>query len=323
MSALTAPHLSRWLIRLHRPALFVWTVVLLGLGSALMCLWGPLADASAEAWQQHYACASTGPCLYDQAAVLRYKHVYDYATIAVLAIPFLVAAWAGAALTGRELEQRTAQLAWTQGLTPTRWLLAELTLPAAQVTAGTGLLVLLHHGMWWASEGRIGSAKSWYDPPTFYAGGPITVALALAGLFAGAFAGVLLRRSLAALGAAVVAVGALWAGVHQALPHLWTTVTSVSSLESDLPVGNGVDVSTGLLTADGERLPDPFCGSTINPQCERLYDRLGAVSWYHEYHPLSHYWPLQLTASAIVLAVAALLALAAFRVMAVRTRGLS
>nr|WP_206328291.1 ABC transporter permease [Streptomyces sp. S3(2020)] len=315
--------MSRWLIRLHRSALFVWTVVLLGLGGALLCLWGPLADASADAWQQYEACASTGPCLYDQAAILRYKDIYDYATLAVLAVPFLVAAWAGAALTGRELENSTAQLAWTQGVTPTRWLLSKLALPATLVTAGTGLLVLLHHGMWWASESRIGNAKSWYDPPTFYAGGPVTVALALAGLFAGAFAGVLLRRSLAALGAAVLAVGALWAGVHQSLPYLWTPVTDVSSLRGDQPVGNGVDVATGLLTADGKRLADPMCGSAISPECERLYDRLGAVNWYHDYHPLSHYWPLQLTASAIVLAVAALLALAAFRVTTLRTRAVS
>lgn len=322
MSTLTAPRTTRWLIRLHRPALLIWTVVLVALGGALLWLWGPLADASAAAFRQIAAC-KTENCRYDQDAVLRYKDVYDYVTFGVLAVPFLVAAWAGAALTGRELENNTAQLAWTQGVTPTRWLLSKLALPAVLVTAGTGLLVLLHHKMWWASEGRIDTAKSWYDPPTFYAGGPITVALALAGLFAGAFAGVLLRRSLAAPGAAVLAVGALWAGVHQALPYLWTPVTTVSSLDGDWPVGNGVDVSTGLLTADGERLANPFCGSTISPDCERLYDRLGAVSWYHDYHPLSQYWPLQLTASALVLGVAALLALAAFRVTAVRTRAVS
>ncbi|MDN3028791.1 ABC transporter permease [Streptomyces sp. S.PB5] len=322
MSTLAAPRLTRWLIRLHRPALAVWTVVLLAVGTLLLWLWGPLADAAAAAWQQYDACAGSG-CRYDQDAILRYKDVYTYANWAVLAVPFLVAAWAGAALTGRELELHTAQLAWTQGVSPTRWLFSKLALPAVLVTAGTGLLVLLHHQMWWAAKGRIGNAKTWYDPPTFYAGGPIIVALALAGLFAGVLAGLLLRRSLAALGTAVVAVGALWAGINWALPHLWSPVTSVSSLSGTGPAGAGINVSTGLLTATGERLGDPYCGSGIDDDCATLYDRLGAVSWYHDYHPLSHYWPLQLTASAILLAVAVLLALAAFRVTAARTRSVS
>jgi hypothetical protein len=322
VSTLAAPRLTRWLIRLHRPALAVWTVVLVAVGALLLWLWGPLTDAAAAAWRQYNACAGSS-CRYDQDSILRYKDVYTYATDAVLAVPFLVAAWAGAALTGRELEQHTAQLAWTQGVSPTRWLVSKLALPAVLVTAGTGLLVLLHHQMWWAAKGQVDTAKTWYDWPTFYAGGPITVALALAGLFAGALAGLLLRRSLAALGTAVVAVGALWAGIHQALQHLWASATSVASLKEEWPTGSGIDVASGLYTATGERLADPYCGSALSTECERLYERLGAVGWYKDYHPLSHYWPLQLTASAILLAVAALLALAAFRVTAVRTRSVS
>lgn len=322
MTTLAAPQ-TRWLIRLHRPALLIWTGVLVLLGGVLAWLWGPLTDAAAEAWRQYNACE--GPtCLYDQDAILRYKDLYNYATLAVLAVPFLVAAWAGAALTGRELEQRTVQLAWTQAVSPTRWLLAKLALPAALVTAGTGLLALLHHQMAWAGAGRIDTAKSWYDLPTFYAGGPVTVALALAGLFAGALAGLLLRRSLGALGVGVVALGALWAGVQWALPHLWTPVTATGSLDDEGLPGAVITLSTGLLNASGERIDGTYCGTNAYPgECATLYDRLGAVDWYRDYHPLSHYWPLQLTASALVLAVAALLALAAFRVIAARTRSVS
>jgi hypothetical protein len=329
MTALTvsrtapAPRMTRWLVRLHRPALVVWAVALVLVGGTLAWLWGPLTDAAAAAWRQYNACeAST--CLYDQDAIIRYKDLYTYATFAVLAVPFLVAAWAGAALTGRELEQHTAELAWTQGVSPTRWLLAKLALPATLVTAGTGLLVLLHHQMWWAGESVIDNTKSWYDPPTFYAGGPITVALALAGLFAGALAGLLLRRSLAALGTAMVATAVLWAGVQWVLPHLWSPVTVVGSLRDQDPPGGGIAVSTDLLTASGEHVGGTYCGRSGYPgECSDLYDRLGAVSWSRDYHPLSHYWPLQLTASAIVLAVAVLLALAAFRVTTARTRSTS
>ena len=43
--------------------------------------------------------------------------VVALSTLTVSYLPLLVAAWAGATLTGRELENGTAQLAWTQSIT--------------------------------------------------------------------------------------------------------------------------------------------------------------------------------------------------------------
>ncbi|PAZ13199.1 ABC transporter permease [Streptomyces sp. SA15] len=305
-----APRQVRWLLRLHRPALYVWTGLVVTVAAALLWLRGPLTDASAAAWRQYNACRHPGSCLYDQDAILLYKDVYQYTTFIVLALPFLVAAWAGAALTGRDLESGTARLAWTQAVSPVRWLAAKLALPAALVTAGTTVLVLLHRLMWSAGEGRIDTAKTWHDIPTFFAGGPITVALALAGLLAGALAGLLLRRSLAGLVAAVTAVAGLWTAVRLALPHLWPSVTRVGDL-SGVPSHSGITVDEGLVTATGARLPNPHCGTSGD--CLARYD--DAVGFYAEYHPVSHSWPLQLTATAVLLAVAALLTVAAFRLL--------
>lgn len=308
-----APRQVRWLLRLHRAALCVWTGLVVALAAALLWLRGPLTDASAAAWRQYDACRTGSPCLYDQDAILLYKDVYQYTTLAVLALPFLVAAWAGAALTGRELETGTARLAWTQAVSPVRWLAAKLALPAALVTTGTAVLVLLHHLMWSAGEGRIDTAKTWYDAPTFYAGGPITVALALAGLLAGALAGLLLRRSLAGMVVAALAVAGLWTAVQLALPHLWPTVSRVGGVDG-VPSYSGITVDEGLVTATGTRLSDPYCGTG---GCLARYD--DAVGYYVEYHPLSHYWPLQLTATAVLLALAALPAVAAFLLLHRRT----
>jgi hypothetical protein len=317
-----APHLVRWLLRLHRPALYVWTAAFVVLGGGLLWLWGPLTDASVAAWRQWNACGSSG-CSYDQDAIVRYKDVYQYTTLGLLALPLAVAAWAGGALIGREMESGTAQLSWTQGISPTRWLAAKLALPAALVTAGTGLLVLLHHLAWSAGDGRVDTAKRWYDFATFYANGPLTVALALAGLAAGALIGLLRGHSLFALAAAQGVTGLMWLALHLALPHLWPTVTSVASLTSGGPAGSGITVDEGLLTSTGKRIPDPYCGSAVDPDCDALYDRLHAVSQFKEYHPQSHYWPLQLTGGAVLLAVAALLTVAAFRVLRRRTATLS
>ncbi|MBW8798612.1 MAG: ABC transporter permease, partial [Streptomyces sp.] len=212
MTTLTAPapapraHLTRWLLRLHRPALYVWTGLALVLAVLLLLLYGPLTDAAADAWRQYDACTDWQRCTYNQKAILRYKDWYNYATLAAAAVPFLAAAWAGGAF-GKELESGTARLAWTQSSTPVRWLTVRLAVPGAAVAGGTALLVWLHHLVWAAGDGRIDTAKQWYDVPTFHTNGPTLVALALCGLAAGALTGLLSRRTLPALGLALVLTG--------------------------------------------------------------------------------------------------------------------
>ncbi len=139
------------------------------------------------------------------------------------------------------------------------------------------------------------------------------MALALAGLALGVLAGLLLRRAMAALATAAVALGVLWALVHAAMPHLWSPVTKVSDLTTG-PAGSGLHVGEGVLTADGDRLAAP-CSSGAMDSCRATLDELGAVSFYRDFHPESHFWPLQLVASGILVAVAVLLTYAAFQVV--------
>ncbi|MFF8727838.1 ABC transporter permease [Streptomyces sp. NPDC015171] len=301
------PRLTRWILRLHRPALYAWTCLVLALAALLLALHGPLADAAAEGWRQYDACRSTARCGYDQAAILRYKDFSTYGTLAVNALPFLVAAWAGAALTGRELESGTAGLAWTQGLSPVRWLALRLAVPAVAVAAGCALLAWLHHAAWTAGRGRIDTAKDWYDRTTFHAGGPALLALALAGLAAGTLAGLLLRRTLPALIAGTLVTAGLRGATELALPHLWPPVTRVSGMDQGF-VGSGLVVDQGMVTRSGAHVPVPPCGSSA--QCEAAYADL--TGHWNSYHPYAHFWPLQLTTGALLLAAAGLLALGCF-----------
>lgn len=284
------PHLTRWVLRLHRPALYVWTALVL-LGTVLLLLLhGPFADAAAEGWRQFDSCGFTTACRYDQSAILRYKDWYNYATLAAAAVPFLTAAWAGGALLGKELESGTAELSWAQSSTPVRWLSVRLATPAVLVTAGTGLLAWLHHLAWAAGRGRIHSAKEWYDVGTFLTGGPTLGALSLAGLAAGALAGLLWRRTLPALAFGTLLTGTIWGASQLLLPHLWPT-----------------------LGRSGHGYPTSPAGSWTVSQG-------GDAAQYHvTYHPYSHYWPLQLTATALLLTVAALLTLACFLLLRRRT----
>ncbi|MEV7505958.1 ABC transporter permease [Streptomyces sp. NPDC093018] len=304
------PRQTRWLLRLHRPAIYTWAVFWLALAALLLALDGPLLNAAADAWRQYESCTTSERCSYDQNAILRYKDYYNYATIALNVLPFVLAAWAGAALTGRELESGTARLAWTQATSPARWLAVRLAVPALGVTVCTGLLAWLHHRAWTASQGRIESAKEWYDRFTFHAGGPTLAAMALAGLAAGALAGLLLRRTLPALAVGLVAVGVVRWLMELAMPHLWPAVTRLSTVDQGF-LGKGMVVDQGMVTASGAHVPPPTCDSVTS--CATAFDRF--TGRYNTYQPQSHLWGLQLTTTALTLAVAALLVTGCFLVL--------
>ncbi|MGW3062238.1 ABC transporter permease [Streptomyces sp. NPDC001130] len=310
------PRTARWLLRLHRPALYGFAGLVIALTAVQIALAGPLADAAAEAWRQFDACTS-GMCSYDQAAILRYKDYYDYATYALDALPFLVAAWAGAALTGRELETGTAGLNWSQGISPARWLTVRLAVPAVLATIGGCLLFWLHHRAWAAGRGRIDTAKDWCDLATFHANGPTVAALALAGLAAGALAGLLLRRTLPALVLGVVFTGAVAWLAQRLMPHLWPTVTQVTSLQQG-GVGSAIVVEQGLVAKSGGHLPLPHCYSEAT--CNAAFAK--ASGYYNVYHPYAHYWPLQLMTTALILGVTGLLVLGCYLVLRRQTGAL-
>ncbi|MFI6491488.1 ABC transporter permease [Streptomyces sp. NPDC050564] len=307
---------ARAMLRLHRPALFLWTGVVLAALALMVWGYGWLAEPAAAAYQRLKACDYA--CSYDQDAYLIYKDVLRYASYVVTFLPLLVAAWAGATLTSRELESGTAQFAWTQSVTPARWLAAKLLAPAALLTAGTSLLVLLHHLLW--AEGRRADVLGWNDILVFQANGPTTVALTLFGLAAGALTGLLLRRSLAALAVTVAVTAAVGFGLSWFRGYFWPTVTVTTPLK-DGPWFGGPVVSYGAVTSTGAQVPVPDCAQywSAAKDCRAQLDKQHIVRFYSEMHPYSHYWPLQLTATALTLALTGLVVLLAFRVLARHT----
>ncbi|MFJ6726117.1 ABC transporter permease [Streptomyces sp. NPDC091281] len=300
------PRAVSWMWTVHRPALWIWAVSVVLMAVALLVLWGPMGDAAADAMRRFRACGPSAPCVFDEDAALRYDEVYAWANLAMIAVPFLVAAWAGAALVGRELESGTARLAWTLGISPTRWLTAKLAVPAALITAGLGLLVLLHRFLWTARQGRTGASDQWSEGPTLYTNGPALPAFALAALAVGALAGVVCRRTLPALGLGLGVTLALGLATDRVLPYLWPRVTRVRALDEPYTYIDGIPVVRGLITESGARIADPGCGpSWQDPQCVALFDRMDVTGFYDTFHPRSHFWPLHLMAAALLLAVAA------------------
>jgi hypothetical protein len=303
LDAVTAPaprhlpgqgSLFRTVLRTHRMALTLSALALAATTVAL--LW--LHSLGDDARTGMSACATPPTDLLPSCAAIdaittdeTYANGIALIATALSYVLLPVAAWAGGALVGRELENGTAQLAWTQSVTPARWLAAKLAVPALLLTAGTGGLVLLNVRA--RGDGDPDLVGDWYAPDSFVSTGPAAVAYALAGLALGALAGLLWRRALPAAGTALAACLILHNLLERFRADLWPTVTRVAPGSIELP-----------------RSAFQVSRETTMPNDVPLT--------YAEFHPGSHFRPLQYVESGILLAVAATATATAFALLARR-----
>ncbi|MEU4172310.1 hypothetical protein AB0F46_36175 [Streptomyces sp. NPDC026665] len=303
-------------LRLHRTALYVWGAALLVAAAALIWLVAAGPDARATVG----GCDAADPFPMDCGTVhwTTTARIYSYGLALVSAgvtfQMFAVAVWAGAVLTGRELESGTARLAWTQSVTPARWLATRLAVPAALLTAGTALAVLL--GNWTRRAGNGHLSGGWFNTNVFISSGPVAITYALAGLALGALAGLALRRALPAAAAALAAAYVLYEVLDRIRMSLWPSVTATGRAALQLPNGTLV-LEQGVVTGDGRRLSNYMACSGIDNSAA-LGKCMRESEWtdfWTTYHPESHYWPLQLMESGLLLAVTGLAAAAAFALL--------
>ncbi|MER6184599.1 hypothetical protein [Streptomyces sp. NPDC001652] len=289
MSALSVPTAApavRGVLRPHRAALVLWLTALAAAAVHLVWLHS-LADE---------ARAGVGACAVPQQSGLplcsaveaisadaTYRDGIALVTGALALVMFPAAGWAGAVI-GRELENRTALLAWTQGVSPARWLAAKLTVPAVLLAAGTGAIAVLNR--WARGDGDPNLVGDWYYPDVFIATGPAAVAYALAGLALGALAGLLTGRALAGAGVAFAACLVLYNLVDLFREDLWPTLTRRGAFE---PPRSYYQV-------------DWSANETVL-----------------RYHPRSHFWPLQYVETGLLLAIAAAATTTAFVLLRRRT----
>ncbi|MFJ5732692.1 hypothetical protein [Streptomyces paradoxus] len=286
--------LVRTVARTHRTALALALLVLAAATAALIWLHSLTDGARAG----HSACATPPTDRLPSCAAVDAITADDTYTSGLSVIAtvlswavFPVAAWAGGALIGRELESGTAGLAWTQSVTPARWLAAELAVPATLLTAGTGGLVLVN--VWARGDADPDLTGDWYHPDVFVSTGPVAVAYALAGLALGALAGLVWRRALPAAGVALAASLLLHTYLERHREDLWPPVTRTEAGSFELP-------RSALQVA--------WADSPVN----------GVPLTRATFHPESHFWPLQYVESGLLLAVAATATAAAFVLLARR-----
>ncbi|MEU6160162.1 ABC transporter permease [Streptomyces sp. NPDC047130] len=333
--------LARTVLRLHRWALWLWIAyVALGAG-LLLAAWATMGD---DARVLLAACeAGNGPssrCPKELEDVwTAYDLLLRLGLYTILAAPFLVGAWASASLTARELETGTAHLAWTQSVSPTRWLTAKLALPAAVAAAGMALLLAVHRIAHTAGADvrhvvRYGASPRWWGEDFFTAMGIVAVPRVLCAVAVGVLAGFLLKRSLASLGAGllVMAAGALKfsVGRHQLWP---TEVRHGYTPDGPLPhwyaSAGEWPLDSGAVTGSGRHVPydydclDAVIGDDGRPGTARDFyaclEDSGYTDVWASYHPESHFWPLQLVESGIWLAVAVVAVILSYRILRLRT----
>ncbi|MEW2077486.1 hypothetical protein ACH4FA_19765 [Streptomyces sp. NPDC017966] len=277
---------ARTVLRVHRTALIVWGAFVAGLIGWLV--W--LNEVTVDSVRAAEAECSRGPwtCV-DLIEGLSYSEPTGYIGFLTCYGFLAVAAFTGGSLIGRELESGTARLAWTQGITPTRWLTAKLAVPALALVVGGTVLVLAFRWGWAANRDLMGD--HWAFADVFVARGPATVAYALCALAVGTLTALLLPRALPALAVSAAAMWLLNLVLERCRASLWPAVTRTSPKRFELPDG----------------------------VWQQGAGRTGTGGHYATYHPASHFWPLHLVETGIVLAVAVLATAAAFAVLRRRT----
>lgn len=299
----TVTGLPRTVLRLHRTALLVWAAFVLAAVACLVWLNGVTAE-SARAAKPDWAWL-------DYSLPMGWVSTFVYYSF------YAVAAWAGGALIGRELESGTARLAWTQGVSPTRWLAAKLAVPALVLVLAGAVFVPVYRWVWSGNRDFMGG--SWYFADVFADLGPAVVAWGLCALAVGVLAAILLPRSLPALGIAVAVMIVLNQYVEKHRDAFWPTVTRTSATEFELP-GSVSQIENGVIV-DGRRTTDLDywrCDGTA-AEMKRCTDDLGITGYYATFHPQSHFWPMNLVETGILLAITALATAAAFWTLRHRT----
>jgi ABC-type transport system involved in multi-copper enzyme maturation permease subunit len=251
----------------------------------------------------------------------------------VIAVPGLIGIFWGAPLVAREFEAGTFRLAWTQGISRTRWLAVKLGVVGAFSMIVAGLLSLM--ATWWSSpfdqayQERIGLA-------VFHTGGIVPVGYAAFAFALGVTAGMFIRRTLPAMAVTLVIFAAVRLAVpFWVRPHLIPPVTTTSALNLGSVVEWGVTNAGrgnggGLFVQTQPNVPGAWllsnkvitpAGRPVSTEPATQAGGVGASTWQAcrayvatlhlrqslTYQPASRYWALQWLETAIYLAGALLL----------------
>ncbi|MEU8424289.1 ABC transporter permease subunit [Micromonospora sp. NPDC048835] len=325
------------------PALATGAVVLVLL-AGLALTW---AEVTELATRTGYTGCQGDDCRAAGEAFLRALHpewaseLHLAAIAALYLLPALLGIFWGAPLVARELESGTYRMVFSQSVSRSRWLLVKLAVGGAAAALGAGLLSLVLTG--WAQP-IDGASADRMDPLVFAARGIVPVGYAVLAFVVGVTAGLLLRRTLAAMAVTLLVIVSLQiAAPFVVRPWLAQPITTVSPLRVDGDYGISMSpddgrmtlhvepdrrgdwiLSSTTITSTGAEFSGPADTTQCGPRAPR--DRETCPRWLEgqnlslkvSYVPGSTFWRLQWREFGVLIAVT--VALSAFSLWWVRRR---
>lgn len=223
-------------------------------------------------------------------------NLYQYGLVV---LPAFAGAFIGCPLVAREIENGTHRLAWTQGVTRTRWLAIKLTLvftPVLAVAAAVGMLELILVNQ----QGAEANHWAFFDQHA-----PMTVASTLFALSLGVAVGAVVGRSVQAMAVTLVAFVVVRIGMAElARPNY---IAPVAYTTRDL--SNFTSQPLGFASSwwtDQASFYDSAGHLLANGGPSGPYARAAAYAIQH-YQPADRFWAFQSIESGILIGLAAIL----------------
>jgi hypothetical protein len=316
-----------WLTwRQHRAEVLGGLALLAALGAVLLVTGLPMHAAYVE--QGVAACVAGAGAAADCDMLLeqftaRYVGLGDLVTVLTV-LPALAGVFIGAPLLGRELEHGTWRLAWSQGVSRTRWLAVKLVLLTAAVTVlAVGFTALF---TWW--RGPLDGIQGRFDGAAYDFEGPVPTAAAVFAFALGTLAGTLAGRTIPAMaltffGYWIVRLPLALLGRPRFLAPLVRTFdpgAEGADTAGRVELGAGQDwvLDSGLIDRAGHRLTlaqeTAMLRAAPDADTSPLdYLQQHGIRGLEVYHPGDRFWTFQLIEAGLLLALATVLLAVAVR----------
>lgn len=217
--------------------------------SGLMLWWAFELDGTTQAYPNCNFFDRAPGC---ETAMQRFGETFGTAEIIIRntwVAGFAIGLVLGVPLVAREVEHRTAQLAWTISRSRVRWLIGRVAFAAVVAVVLTGALAVTTEVLATAMRPDVDLSRDF----NFHGNrGPLIIARALLGLGAGVLVGALVGRQLPALLLSVFVVGSLYGASSVLLPQWYRGEAEVATIDEYL--GGPLWIESGIELTSGERL---------------------------------------------------------------------
>ena len=234
--------------RQHRTALLSTLAATVLISALMLWLWQGVAELN-DACAQH-------DCITGVAGALGARVSYVYTALNLLqpVLGGLIAVFWGAPLLAREYEQHTNLLVWSQDVTPLRWIGSKVVLlGSAAVLLSAGLAAAS-----WQLVEAMGVAGNTFGMDGFRAldlWPPVQVLYTLFGFVLGLATGLVVRRTVLALGATLVVFALVRAVIANTLLQWLEPTRMLTAPTDDWPLPSGsYSVGTVYLDAAGQEM---------------------------------------------------------------------